>query len=107
MRAKVGVGFVVAVGAAMMVSGGAGAAGGHCPSGPSGWTWMSVEDAAGVIYDGLVEPKPPFEEFVAEIGGYDADGDGVCLAVRAQSNPRANWFESPLYLVKDNNTSAG
>ncbi len=80
-----------------------------CPAAASGWTELSVKEAAATIFPDLVDAEgqtpAEFEQFIAE---FDVNGNGdVCLATRKQRNERAHFFGSPLFLVKDDNTGVG
>ena len=78
-----------------------------CPKGTSGFERKSVELVAQTIHAGLLEPKPPLDEFTDVIAADDVDGNGwLCLKTITYQNPNAHWYEAPFFVVVDDRAGA-
>src|SRR5262245_44739438 len=82
----------------------------NCPNGTE-WARTSVDTAAATIWPFLVDQSPwpgGEEEFQqSAVAPHDKNGDSlVCLKRNQQSNPNGNWYEAPLFLLRDNSSNA-
>ena len=82
-----------------------------CPLG-SGWNEFTVEMAAEVVWEGLIDQSPwadliDFQE--SAIRPYDRNGDGsMCLKIQwgDELNPNSPWFGVNQFLPRDNTSNA-
>ncbi|CAN5699194.1 hypothetical protein BH24ACI4_BH24ACI4_30830 [soil metagenome] len=105
--ARAVVGFVAAIAIAATA---AAAPKNGCPDSRSGWIETSVEAAASVIWEGLLDQDAfpgGLSEFTEVIRTRDRNGDGnVCLSIQAAANPRSHWFGVDFFTVIENNANA-
>jgi len=82
----------------------------NCPNGTE-WVRTSVDNAAATIWPFLVDQSPwedqnDFRD--TAVAAQDKNGDTlVCMKKNQQSNPNGNWYDAPLFLLRDNSANAG